>query len=38
MNIGESIEQMAKAEGLLAHKNAVSIRLSEIKKEKNGRN
>ena len=31
-NIGPSIESMAKAEGLQAHKNAVSIRLKSIKK------
>ncbi len=31
-NIGPSIESMAKAEGLEAHKNAVSIRLKSIKK------
>ena len=30
-NIGESIELMADAEGLQAHKNAVSIRLKDIK-------
>jgi histidinol dehydrogenase len=29
-NIGSSIEVMAEAEGLQAHKNAVSIRLKEI--------
>ena len=31
-NIGPSIESMAKAEGLQAHKNAVSIRLKSLKK------
>lgn len=31
-NIGATIESMAKAEGLEAHKNAVSIRLKSIKK------
>ena len=31
-NIGPSVETMAKAEGLEAHKNAVSIRLKSIKK------
>ena len=30
-NIGNTIELMAKAEGLQAHKNAVSIRLNELK-------
>ena len=30
MNIGNSIELMAEAEGLQAHKNAVSIRLKDI--------
>ena len=30
-NIGNAVETMAKAEGLLAHKNAVSIRLKKIK-------
>ena len=29
-NIGEAIELMAEAEGLFAHKNAVSIRLKNI--------
>ncbi len=32
-NIGKAIEIMAEAEGLLAHKNAVSIRLKEIKND-----
>lgn len=32
-NIGETIELMAEAEQLLAHKNAVSIRLKKIKNE-----
>ncbi|WP_242119083.1 histidinol dehydrogenase [Aestuariivivens sediminicola] len=32
LNIGETIELMAEAEGLRAHKNAVSIRLKDIKK------
>jgi len=32
-NIGPAIQQMAAAEGLDAHKNAVSIRLAEIRKE-----
>ncbi|WP_136481086.1 histidinol dehydrogenase [Cognatitamlana onchidii] len=31
LNIGETIELMAKAEGLQAHKNAVSIRLKDLK-------
>jgi histidinol dehydrogenase len=31
INIGETIELMAEAEGLQAHKNAVSIRLKDIK-------
>lgn len=31
LNIGESIELMAEAEGLQAHKNAVSIRLKDLK-------
>ena len=30
LNIGETIEIMAEAEKLIAHKNAVSIRLKEI--------
>ncbi|NIK91870.1 histidinol dehydrogenase [Mangrovimonas sp. CR14] len=34
LNIGETIELMAEAEGLSAHKNAVSIRLKDLKKEK----
>lgn len=33
-NIGDTVEKMAAAEGLMAHKNAVSIRL---KKNKNGK-
>ncbi|WP_366183415.1 histidinol dehydrogenase [Flavobacterium ovatum] len=33
-NIGNAIELMAEAEGLQAHKNAVSLRLAEIKKGK----
>ncbi|WP_370476181.1 histidinol dehydrogenase [Tamlana flava] len=32
LNIGETIEIMAEAEGLRAHKNAVSIRLKDLKK------
>lgn len=32
LNIGEAIELMAEAEGLQAHKNAVSIRLKDLKK------
>ncbi|MEL0456367.1 histidinol dehydrogenase [Flavobacteriaceae bacterium SZ-1-7] len=32
LNIGETIELMAEAEGLRAHKNAVSIRLKDLKK------
>ena len=32
LNIGETIELMAEAEGLQAHKNAVSIRLKDLKK------
>ena len=32
LNLGESIELMAEAEGLQAHKNAVSIRLKDLKK------
>ena len=31
LNIGETIELMAEAEGLQAHKNAVSIRLKDLK-------
>ena len=34
-NIGESIELMAEAEGLFAHKNAVSLRLKSIADNKN---
>lgn len=34
LNIGETIELMAEAEGLSAHKNAVSIRLKDLKTEK----
>ena len=32
LNIGKTIELMAEAEGLYAHKNAVSLRLKDIKK------
>jgi histidinol dehydrogenase len=32
-NIGNSIELMAEAEGLIAHKNAVSIRLKDLKND-----
>jgi len=32
-NIGPAIQQMAAAEGLDAHKNAVAIRLAKIAKE-----
>ena len=32
LNIGETIELMAEAEGLQAHKNAVSLRLKDLKK------
>ncbi|SHJ12778.1 histidinol dehydrogenase [Algibacter luteus] len=32
LNLGQSIELMAEAEGLQAHKNAVSIRLKDLKK------
>jgi len=32
LNIGETIELMAEAEGLHAHKNAVSIRLKDLKR------
>ncbi len=31
LNIGQSVELMAEAEGLYAHKNAVSLRLKEVK-------
>jgi histidinol dehydrogenase len=31
LNIGEAIELMAEAEGLQAHKNAVTIRLKDLK-------
>ncbi|WP_347374747.1 histidinol dehydrogenase [Aequorivita sp. Q41] len=34
-NIGEAIEVMAEAEGLQAHKNAVTLRLTSLKKEQN---
>ncbi|WP_053969987.1 histidinol dehydrogenase [Mangrovimonas sp. ST2L15] len=34
LNIGETIELMAEAEGLSAHKNAVSIRLKDLKTDK----
>jgi len=33
-NIGSAVERMAEAEGLQAHKNAVSIRLKKIRNEK----
>ena len=33
INIGKSIEIMAEAEGLQAHKNAVTLRLESLKKE-----
>ncbi len=33
-NIGKTVERMAEAEGLQAHKNAVSIRLKKIRNEK----
>ena len=33
LDLGPSIELMAEAEGLMAHKNAVSIRLKSIKNE-----
>ena len=36
MNIGKTIELMAEAEGLQAHKNAVSIRLKDLVPEKAG--
>ena len=36
-NIGKSIELMAEAEGLYAHKNAVSIRLRAISEQKKSR-
>ena len=36
-NIGPSIELMAEAEGLQAHKNAVSLRLEKIKDAANGK-
>jgi histidinol dehydrogenase len=32
--LGETIELMANAEGLQAHKNAVSIRLKKLENEK----
>lgn len=35
LNLGETIEIMADAEGLNAHRNAVSVRLNEIKNGKN---
>ena len=35
-NIGNSIELMAEAEGLQAHKNAVTLRLNELKSSRNG--
>jgi len=31
MNIGPAIEIMAEAEGLIAHKNAVTVRLKDLK-------
>ena len=31
LNIGKAIEQMAEAEGLMAHKNAVTLRLNDLK-------
>jgi histidinol dehydrogenase len=34
-NIGEAIEIMAEAEGLTAHKNAVTLRLNEIRNDSN---
>ncbi|RYM35831.1 histidinol dehydrogenase [Brumimicrobium glaciale] len=34
-NIGEAIEIMAEAEGLFAHKNAVTLRLNEIRNDRN---
>src|SRR5699024_12814699 len=34
-NIGKAIEVMAEAEGLYAHKNAVTLRLNKIKMEEN---
>lgn len=34
-NIGNAIEIMAEAEGLQAHKNAVTLRLESLKKQKN---
>ncbi len=33
MNLGPTVEKLAELEGLQAHKNAVSIRLNELKKE-----
>lgn len=32
-NIGESVELMAEAEGLIAHKNAISVRLKKLRDE-----
>lgn len=32
-NLGESVELMAEAEGLIAHKNAISVRLKKIRDE-----
>ncbi len=32
-NIGESVELMAEAEGLIAHKNAISVRLKKLRNE-----
>jgi histidinol dehydrogenase len=34
-NIGQAVEEMANAEGLIAHKRAVSVRLKYLQK-KNG--
>jgi histidinol dehydrogenase len=34
LNIGKAIEIMAEAEGLQAHKNAVTLRLDEINRRK----
>jgi histidinol dehydrogenase len=35
LNIGKSVELMAEAEGLQAHKNAVTLRLNDLKKNEN---
>jgi len=32
-NLGETVELMAEAEGLIAHKNAISVRLKKIRNE-----